>query len=60
MNLNLYLVIHIKVYITYIMGSYMYCQILDCTVTYLDVYMLNTSMIYNSHTIFTFYSTDIS
>lgn len=32
----------------------MYCQILGCTVTYLDDYMLNTCMIHNSHTIFIF------
>lgn len=38
----------------------MYYQILGCTVTYLEVYMLNTSLIYNSHMIFAFYFTDIS
>ncbi len=38
----------------------MYYQILGCTVTYLNVYVLNTCMIHNSHIIFNFYFTDIS
>lgn len=39
MNLQFYINQYTKVYITYIIGSYTYCQIMGCTVTYLHTGM---------------------